>query len=175
LKRLLPLFFIVLFLFHSVGSSFLVVALQAQVRREVKRRIKEGLAPEQLHLLTFSAKEAAALDWKEQGREFKYQGMFYDVVRVQQVGSQLLYQCITDTQERNLFEALDQLVQDHMGRSAKQKSLKLLVKNLATACQTNRIQYPLEFLSMVPQAEFHYQFSLSTSIQDIPVPPPKRV
>ncbi|QHL89142.1 hypothetical protein GU926_17575 [Nibribacter ruber] len=163
----------VLFLFHSVGSSLVLVAWQGQVRREVKRRIKEGLAPEQLQVLTFSQEQAAALDWKEQGREFRYQGMFYDVVRVQEIGGQLQYQCITDTQERDLFAALDQLVQDHLSRSAKQKSLKLLVKNLAKVYQTSRIHYSLEFLTEAPPSEFHDQFPLSTTCQDIPVPPPK--
>lgn len=173
LKRLLPFLLMVLFLFHSVGSSLVLVAWQGQVRREVKRRIKEGLAPEQLQVLTFSQEQAAALDWKEKGREFRYQGMFYDVVRVQEIGGQLQYQCITDTQERDLFAALDQLVQDHLSRSAKQKSLKLLVKNLAKVYQTSRIHYSLEFLTEAPPAEFHDQFPLSTTCQDIPVPPPK--
>ncbi|WP_210486215.1 hypothetical protein [Rufibacter aurantiacus] len=173
MKRLLSFLLISLFLFHSVGSSLVLVMLQAQVRSEVKRRIKEGLPPDQLHQLSFTPEEVAVLDWKEQGREFRYQGMMYDVVRVQRQADLLLYHCVTDTEEHDLFEALDELVQDYMTRSTKQKNLKQLVKNLAKAYQTTRIAYPLHFLADATPAAFFYQFSLSVIWQDIPVPPPK--
>jgi hypothetical protein len=173
LKRLLSHILLILFMFHSVGSTLVFLALQAQVRREVKQRIKEGLPPEQLQVLSFSLQEASALDWKKEGHEFRYQGMMYDVVRVKLEQNRVLYHCITDMQEEGLFEGLDELVQEYMTRSSKQKELKRLAKNLSKVYQVVKTTHRLEFSQANLPVDFHYQFSLSTFWQDIPVPPPK--
>ncbi|MGV3541157.1 MAG: hypothetical protein ACO1OQ_15175 [Rufibacter sp.] len=175
MKRLLCYLLVLLFTFHSVGSSFMFLVLQWQIRREVKHRMKEALPETKLHVLSFSRAQADALDWKEPGREFRYAGMMYDVVRVQHQGGQIRYHCLTDAEEEEgLLEGLDHLVQEYLARSSKKKNLKRLAKSLTNVYQQISATLVLQFFQLDSSAEFKYLFSLSTSWQDIPVPPPKQ-
>ena len=56
---------------------------QWQARSEIKHKIKEAIPERELHLISVSTSANKAIDWVQEGKEFRLNGRMYDVVRQQ--------------------------------------------------------------------------------------------
>ena len=83
----------------------------AQVKKEIKLRLKAGVPEYERVHFSFSAQEAAALHWVKPDKEFKWKDRFYDVVeRFTDGNGRIIFACIDDRQEATLFAGLAILV-----------------------------------------------------------------
>ena len=87
---------------------------QMQIRREIKQQIKNSIPGTELCSITFAKKCLAEIDWERQGKEFRYNGQMYDVIRTENKADSVHYYCIKDTQETRLFAQLDEFVKKQM-------------------------------------------------------------
>jgi hypothetical protein len=132
MKRSFAILFLSIFLFNTAGY-FLTYALRSlEVRSEIKCRIKQGVPKEDLVIITIEQHQKGEIIWKEEGSEFIYRGKMYDVVRQNSEGSSILYECISDSQEDQLFASLDRQVlrELHSGSSDKSSEKKSATPSL---------------------------------------------
>ncbi|WP_421750729.1 hypothetical protein [Croceimicrobium sp.] len=111
--RLFQSFFGYLFLGLLLLQSFGIYPsfryLQQQIRQEVKSRIKAGIPEEELIAFRWnSIKEQA--QWTKAGKEFRYRGEMFDIIRIEGSDSDLLFYCFADLKEKGLFDGLNDLV-----------------------------------------------------------------
>lgn len=97
LRKALPFFFFLLFLFNCTGAGLLSLFLINEHRghlhetEKTHRAITISISPNLLH-----------------GKEFVLNGKRYDVLRVSSANGQLLITCIPDTEEDELLAGLDE-------------------------------------------------------------------
>lgn len=96
-----------IFLFNTAGYIVTFKILQYQVKKEVKTKIKQSLNTSQLTIITIDKKQLKSIIWEEKDSEFYYCEELYDVVRVIEDSSSVIYYCINDKKEEALFEDLD--------------------------------------------------------------------
>jgi len=88
-------------------------AMQYQVRREIKHKIKNSVPIDEQ--VVFAEQDLADAEWLKPNKEFRLKdGSMFDVIRKE--GSQ--YFCIHDTQEEELFKYLDELVSEQIHSEA---------------------------------------------------------
>ena len=116
MKKVVLIFLVFAFLFELTGTVFIFKISQYAIRKEIKKKIKAGLAQEDLVIFSFSDKELADLNW-EHSREFHFRGKMFDVVRRSDKNDQHVLYCISDDQESRLFADLDNITSKKMNRN----------------------------------------------------------
>lgn len=127
MKKLLSIVLLAVLLYH-IGGIFVVFKFQQNaIRKEIKTAIKQGVPKEELHLLTFTAANYQELEWHNH-KEFRYRGVMYDIVRktINHTTS-VTFECVSDTDETELFKDLDQLADQEMDE---RQQTRLFVKLL---------------------------------------------
>jgi hypothetical protein len=119
-KASFAIFLISILILPIVGSYIIFSIQQKNIQREIKRKIKNGVAPEWIVTLRFSKADAQKLDWKH-AKEFRYQNEMYDIVSEKTTKDSVFYQVIWDSKESCLFKDLDRLVSDFLGKSPQSK------------------------------------------------------
>lgn len=110
MNRLTGILSIFLILFNLYGTWVLVEVERSGIRSSIKKKIKAGVSDDELFHFHFSANEYAGLEWHESNKEFCINGMFYDVVRVHESNGKYHIEAVSDEQESELFQKLDQMV-----------------------------------------------------------------
>jgi hypothetical protein len=113
-KRLASILILAAFLFTICGYYPVFKVQQSRIRREIKNLIKGNIPESELHLLSFTEKGAAQIKWAKEGKEFHYQNHLYDIVKYKKENGSVVYFCINDTEEEQLFANLDNLVKNQM-------------------------------------------------------------
>ncbi len=168
---------ILLLLFNIAGPAILLFALRSAVRIEMTALLKSHIADEELETI-------AVLHTKHEpdpafqyinDREFRYKGRLYDIVRTEHRGDTIVYRCINDTREEQLFRSMDTLIKDTINQKRSSRNAPLLVA--AKHLITNAIIWFIPALNLSPTPLLQRRESacrLSLLILDIPTPPPKR-
>lgn len=172
MKRFISIALVSLYLFNLFGYMATFVAAQAQIRREVKARIKQRVPAGDLVLISITPATASSLQWIK-SFEFRYRGGLYDIVRVEQRADTTRFFCINDLQEESLFAGLDEHVRRQM-ESDQRCSRPGLQGGTAG---------PTEHLPSVPWAGLPTPVFLTppppslllppSLIREVPVPPPR--
>jgi hypothetical protein len=118
LKKLLVFLLLSVFLYNQAGYFIAFKMEQQEARREIKRRIKNSVPQNELTIIRISSQNVHKMQWVKEGREFMYANGLYDVVRVEAEGNEMVYHCINDIQEKQLFTDLDEHVRKHMDDSS---------------------------------------------------------
>lgn len=103
-----------IFLFNIVGYFIAFKVVQHQVRSEVKTAIKQTLTANQLTVIEIHKTEQNQLIWEEKNKEFYYKGELYDIVKTEEKTESITYYCINDKQEEQLFEHLEEHVNNYI-------------------------------------------------------------
>jgi hypothetical protein len=118
LKKLLAFLLISIFLYSQVGYFVAFKIRQAEVRREMKRKIKNSVPQNELAVI--KVKKSEHLDWVKEGKEFRHKGSLYDIVRFEMQEDLIIYHCVNDVQEQELFARLDEHVNNHIAAHSQQ-------------------------------------------------------
>jgi hypothetical protein len=164
--------FLLLVCILSIGGYYPVFKLsQWEVRKEMKRKLKLGVPEKELHHINANLK----VEWVEEGREFRYHGEMYDIIRTETVNDKPVFVCISDEEEESLFSQLDRIVDDeldHGNSPAKQKG-NLLIKVLAGLTYLTPENYALTVSSGQHCSNFRYNslyhFNFSAEILHPPL------
>ncbi len=109
MKKTLAIGLLFVLVFQLLGNYALFKIWQIQLKSQAKRLILQGLPQSQLTRLVLDAQTQTQLEW-EDAREFRYQGNWYDVVRIETKGKLTYYDCYLDTQETKLIEKFSYLL-----------------------------------------------------------------
>lgn len=108
--KLLGILLILCFVAPVATTSIVLQIQKKQVKKEVKRKLIQGINKSELVLLTFSEEEKnTKLKWKH-AKEFECDGEMYDVVETKVVGDSTHYWVWWDDEETKLNHQLDDLV-----------------------------------------------------------------
>lgn len=106
------------FLFSQAAPYLTFRTQQYRAKKEIKSRIKNGVPESELFI--FEVNEilnSKSVSWEKFGKEFHYKGTMYDVVSSTVINGKLVYKCINDDQEKQLFVNLDKLLQEATGKN----------------------------------------------------------
>ena len=169
--------FIMALLFNTSGAYLLFSVYRAQVRKEIKKQIKQSVPADQLHYLTFDLQEvedgSSGIRWIHDA-EFVYKGKMYDIVSKATENGKITYACINDHQEEKLFEHLSSL-ENQQCKSDRQAQQKQRLVNLMLGLTFIQPLAPGEQgLPEFSAPEMPYLFSFQNEAGEVPTPPPNR-
>jgi hypothetical protein len=159
----------------NIGGVYLFFLLQrAAIRSSISRKIESGNYESHLHQLTFSASEAANLHWEHKDKEFRHEGLMYDVVSTEKINDSVIYYCIADEEETHLFAWLGKNI-DNDDSALAHSALGQIIK------AASALEY-LPVMALVLQPDFpyyqqirHQKPSLYTPpFTELLIPPPRQ-
>jgi len=157
---------VLLFLFTNGGFYLYFRALQHQAQQEIKHEIKQGLKEKDLSLIVVPVNNKKDISWIRPGKEFRYQGAMYDVVKTRTAGQKKYYYCINDIKEKQLVVRFNK---NHKQREKTARKLK--------RAQSNKY-FPRKYSSQnyFSTSGFSfavYSFHYKPNITDVSSPPPQ--
>lgn len=147
---------------------------QFEVRKEIKKKIKNNVPENELTLLSFhpSSKEYSEIEWIKP-HEFRYKGQLFDIVR-QSTGNNgtIHYKCINDKQEEILFENLEEWVQKNIeSDNNSDPSSKNILKLFSLLYFSSTPVYSYEqYINLLPKSDYVFNYSAPT-LEVVPPPP----
>ena len=171
MKKLLVFLLLSIFLYNQAGYLIAFKIEQIEARKEIKRRIKNSVPQNELTIIRIGDHNRHEMQWVEDGREFMFNNSLFDVVRVETQGDELVYHCINDTQEKELFAELEEHVSKQMDANGidNEHAEKSMVKDyfieeILTPAYDNSVTIHFLITSEAPVSSFTKN----------PVPPPKQ-
>ncbi|CAN5758250.1 hypothetical protein BH10BAC3_BH10BAC3_21750 [soil metagenome] len=149
---------------------------QWQIREAISRRIESLLPQKELHLVSI-AKNSRDIEWIRRGKEFRYRGQLYDVVRSEAVADTINYYCINDDDETQLVKLYDSFaLSQYNDTSSPVKNVSISVLKIFFSL----IYIPKQEVAvLLPGASQHYNYCYrcfySSASISIAAPPPKRL
>ena len=153
-------------LFFSVGYRLYFKYLQVSTRYNIQQEIKKGIDEKNLSIIVVSPKNNKEIEWLIEGKEFRYKGLMYDIVRIEAKNNKKIYYCIEDINESNLIANYTKHIQQSNKILSAQKKIlseKYFHKN-----------YSLNNKIIVKNIYFTDYQSFYKSIFKAPVPPPPK-
>lgn len=175
MKKIAVIFFLTIIGLNIIGFFPLFKILQYQIRQEVKIKIKKRLAEKEMYKISFSERDK--IDWIQAGVEFRYHNQMFDIVKQEKENGRMVYWCINDKEESQLFANLDTLVKQQMNNdeSTLGNVAKLLIEIFLLLYFAEK---PCDLTLTTKEKEiysYYYQFILSSGYINIITPPPKRL
>ena len=156
----------------AVGEYLVVKAVQWDVRRDIKQRIKAGIPKEELIVLQFSKHQSPAnIVWMH-AREFRHEGNMYDVVNQEDIGDSIRYYCILDERDTWLYANLEmQIRQELTGNPQRQHQQTELLQQIPKFfwLPANPIEYGFKRFTPKPM---HTAYAMIAYAPSVPSPPP---
>lgn len=103
-----------LFSFHILGVYVSFQVREHYIKKDIKRRIKQGVAEQDLAQIIYKPSIKNQFEWKHEA-EFRYNGTMYDIVRTEILNdSTQIFHCVNDVQETILFQDLEKLLEEQL-------------------------------------------------------------
>ncbi len=107
LKKITALL-ITLFLFFNIGGFLFLFKLQQEIiQNKVKERISTNILDKDLTLFVIYKPDinngSSKFIWVKEGKEFRYNGKLFDVVRLNKTNDKMYIYCRNDKEEEELF------------------------------------------------------------------------
>ncbi|MES2139220.1 MAG: hypothetical protein V4511_05900 [Bacteroidota bacterium] len=174
MKKIAVIFFLCVFLFNTMGYFIAFKAVHYQIKKEIKAEIKRKVNPAELTVIVINRQQINQIDWYETGKEMYHDGKLYDIVRNTENDTSIIYYCINDKQEEELFAHLDEHINAHIAanKPLKNKSTKKLADNIVKLYFSNKSSHSFNSYTHIteqfPGACFTY---LSPTLKINPPPP----
>jgi len=160
---------LVFVLFYSVIGFYLNFKIeQYWIKKEIKHKILNNLSETELTLIKISSGNCREIKWMEEGREFRYNGNMYDVVKTKTINDTTYYYCFNDENESKLLSHLDNLVKEQTGNSKSRTIQKKQVINYFF----QQVLFA-QFINMKSIFYIDFLSDYKSVIKDILFPPPK--
>lgn len=104
MKTIISYLFLILFLSNVLFYYPVFILLQSGIKSDVKNSSSKNIV-----VFTTQAGEKSDLQWIDK-KEFRYNGIMYDVVNKEDVGKKTIYYCIIDHKEMKLFKGLSRFI-----------------------------------------------------------------
>lgn len=138
MKKLIALFFILVFLFNSMGYFVVFQLEQFAAREEMRSNIDLGVFDSRITVLSINNTLLSNTNssFQKFGNEFIYNGQLYDIVKSENKGNETVFYVLNDQKEEHLFASLENHFQSHQEGTTDSKHPapnKKLGKNLVKA------------------------------------------
>ena len=130
MKKIVSIVLVFVFFYSFIGFYLNFEIEQCRIKEEIKEKIIGNADERELTLLKISTRDQGRIKWTEEGKEFRYEGEMFDVVKVKTGTDTTCYYCFCDSKENKLLSHLDKLVKQQSDRSPSRTMQKKLVINL---------------------------------------------
>lgn len=164
-------------MFIYTGGYLLISACyRMNIHNQMASFIKEQPSDKSQTQIVFKTQGGKILDvsfvWREENREFTYQGYMYDVISYIKTDSSLIINCFYDKNETELEQNLVQVQKgQHEDNSASKNAFQKLIASVFLAVESNRIQH--SFLVVKPYFSY-YQVYVQEQLISVIQPPPDK-
>lgn len=166
--RIIKVIALVLLVFFQFSGSHVIFHFQrAQIRKEIKLRIKKGVPESELFVFEKSQIEEN-ITWTK-SNEFVLNDNFFDVVYTDTTSEGIVWRCVSDQQENILFRNLDFLT--HKEWSQSNSTTKLAIIPFPYFVNNNSLSRA--FWSDHEKLFQDYTFSIIISFLEVFSPPPQ--
>ncbi len=170
LRKLISAALISALIFNSAGFLFLFFYAKKLAKEDAERLLKQNPPKELIVNFEFSASDLDKIQWIHE-KEFRYQGMMFDVLRKEKIGEKLVVHCINDKKEEKLFDNLTNCVDSQTQDKVPLKNiLKLIYSFLVSGIYQDNL---FDLFDKIKRSfEFNDEFKPNQTIMEIPTPPP---
>ena len=106
----LTLFFVLLL---KMGGFYAILSFERhEIREKVERKLLNSIEKSELIRIVGSDKNSSKLKWERAGKEFEFEGNFYDIVYSESVFGITYYYCLSDKEETKLETKIDKLLEN---------------------------------------------------------------
>ncbi|MCW8805692.1 MAG: hypothetical protein OQK56_04465 [Ignavibacteriaceae bacterium] len=176
MKKLTTILILSLFIYNTIGFLALHPIISTYYKYLGMEQADKPSKEEMIELLIFNKEDIqkGKIDFKWiHTREFKYNGIMYDIVNQEETDEQLIVHCINDTKEKKLEEEFEKKVQKNSFEDKNLPANKnivnvLLSEPIINEQINNDLVYELSFNNW--RADFY-----QSTFLDIPSPPPRLV
>ncbi|TAL57620.1 MAG: hypothetical protein EPN85_13695 [Bacteroidetes bacterium] len=170
MKQVASILLLILFLFNITGYYALFFALNSENKTAIKNNICEG---KHLQTMCVHKSNIKNIVFKEEGKEFVYNGEMYDIKSIIRDGDFVIFHCINDKTEKQLLAGLQTHVKNNSDSNSppdkkQNDSTKNPVKDLFI--HQNTLMNPTSSAIEFPSAICHLT---SYVLPPLPSPPPE--
>jgi len=124
MKKIISIVLVFVFFYSIMGFYLNFEIAQYRIKEEIKEKIINNLPEKELTLVKISSSDNNKITWMEDGKEFRYDGNMFDVVRIRTKSDTTYYYCFSDEKESKLFVNLDKLVKEQTDNSQSRTNQK---------------------------------------------------
>jgi hypothetical protein len=178
MKKLAAFSLLAVFLFNSVGYYVVFNISRAQVKKEVKTRMKQAIPDQELTVIEFRKDALSGIRWEKENKEFFYSDKLFDIVKKEETASSVIFYCIDDKKEKQLFASLEKFIDIFIAEnenededSDKKSSKKLNDHKIKVYYSTD-----FNFVFHYPPGQASFYFTSKnylTELSEIQSPPPE--
>ncbi len=117
MRKLISIALLTLVFFSQLGYHFIYSVKLIMVRKEQKWKILSTIDDAELEKVELNAQ----IKWKEEGREFYFQGQLYDVVKKKNLNGKTVYFVLNDRNEEELLAKHAHTTKKQTGNQADKK------------------------------------------------------
>jgi hypothetical protein len=169
MKKSFSIALLLVFFYGIIGFYLNFQIEQCRIKEEIKEKIINNLPENKLTILKISTCENDKIEWIEQGKEFRYKGEMFDLVKIKQEKGTTIYYCFCDSKESKLLLSLDKLVKDQCDHSQSRSVQKKQVINYYF--QEGLFSQPL---TASPVHYFPYTSAYNYICPEVITPPPRK-
>lgn len=157
---------LILVMCSSGGYYLWFSLLQKSIQHSVNNEIEKGLEEADLTVIVVPVNDESGICWIRNGKEFRFKGEMFDVVKSRIVGENRHYYCVNDHKEKQLIADFSR--SDHSKRESEKKIR--LIFNYQWYPQLSLQQINLaRTVILYPARDIHF----ISNQADIPSPPPR--
>lgn len=139
-----------------MGGFYAYLSYQKEdIRENIEQKIIKNLHKSELNLIIANEKNLKKLNWEREGKEFEFEGDFFDIVFTEIKSGITYYYCFKDKDEKILEAKINQLLQnqdDGLPQNQDKTILQLL----------------LELFTVYPINVFHFNYFSIKNLSDFP-------
>jgi hypothetical protein len=124
MKKIFSVVMVALLFYSFMGFYLNFEIAQFRIKEEIKEKIIRNLPESELTLVRISTGSKEKINWIEEGREFRYHGSMFDVVKIKKGKNTTYYYCYNDVKESTLLANLDKLVKEQTDNSRSRTTQK---------------------------------------------------
>jgi hypothetical protein len=113
LLKLTQILIAVLFLFNSCGYIFAYFQLESIFKQEAVYKINKGYLPQEVTVID----DPSAIEIPDDN-EIIYQGMLYDIIKLENRNGKRIYYCLKDDKESTLNNLLNDYLENNSDKSS---------------------------------------------------------
>jgi hypothetical protein len=124
LRKIVAISFFLLFFISQVGYYFSYFQQQLQAKKEMRRRILEGIPDAYLLVI----ERTDAIEWVEKERELMLGDELYDVIKTKTDKGKTYLYCLNDEEETHILKKFSKAVKSRTNSTSDGKTAKQVLK-----------------------------------------------
>ena len=149
-----------IFLLKMGGFYSYLCYQKEEIRENIEQKIIKNLRKSELNLIIANEENLSKIDWEREGKEFEFEGDFYDIVFTEIKSGITYYYCFKDKGETILEAKINQFLKNQEGELPQNQHTKTILQLLLEPFMVHSINafrfdyFPIKDLLGFPKYTF---------------------